>query len=61
MHTCVFAYLFEVAVLALLPVHHVVEDGDHDVPDLHLRNQRHSQEWADHPGDEVDLILSCRQ
>lgn len=55
----VTSYLFEVSVLALLPVHHVVEDGDHDVPHLHLRDQRHSQERADHSGDEVDLVLAC--
>lgn len=53
--------LFEVSVLALLPVHHVVEDRDHDVPNLHLRDERHSQERADHAGDEVDLILTCNQ
>lgn len=55
---CVVVYLFEVSILALLPVHHVMEDGNHDVSDLHLRDQRHSQERTDHPGDEMDLILT---
>ncbi len=61
LYTCVFVHLFEVPVLALLPVHHVVEDGDHDVSHLHLRNQRHSQERTDHTGDEMDLILTYNQ
>lgn len=54
----VLLYLFEVPVLALLPVHHVVENRDHDVSHLHLRDQRHSQERTNHPGNEVDLILT---
>ena len=49
--------LLEVAVLPLLPVHHVVEDGDHDVPDLRMRHQRHSQEGPHHSWDEVGLVL----
>ena len=56
---CVCVYLIEVPILALLPVHHVVEDRDHDVSYFHLRNQRHSQEWTDHPGNEMNLILTC--
>ena len=52
--------LFEVAILALFPVHHVMEDGDHNVPHFLLRYQRHSQEGANHPWDEVDLILTFR-
>lgn len=55
---CLCVYLFEVSILALLPVHHVVEDGNHDVPDLHLRDQCHSQKRANHSGDEVDLVLT---
>lgn len=52
------ANLFEVSVLALLPVHHVVEDWDHDVSDLRLRHQRDAQEWADHPGDEMSFVFA---
>lgn len=55
---CMFVYLFEVSILALLPVHHVVEDWDHDVSYFHLRDQRDSQERTDHTGDEMDLILT---
>ena len=52
--------LFEVPVLPLLPVHHVVEDRDHDVPDLPLRHQGHTQEGTYHTWDEVDLVLAWR-
>lgn len=51
--------LFEVAAPALLPVHHVVKDGDHHVPQVRLRHQRHLQERANHRWDEVQLVLSC--
>lgn len=53
--------LFEVAILALFPVHHVVEDGDHDVPDLTLRHQGHAQEGSNHSWDKVDLIFTWRK
>lgn len=52
-----FPHLLEVAVLALLPVHHIVEDGHHDVPHLLLRNQSDAQERTNHPRDEVQLVL----
>lgn len=48
----------KVAVLPLLPVHHVMEDGDHDIPNFALRHQRHSQEWTHHSRDKVGLILT---
>lgn len=51
--------LFEVAVFPLLPVHHVVENWDHDVPDLSLRHQGDTQEGTHHPGDEVRLVVTC--
>lgn len=54
------AHLFEVAAAPLLPVHHVVEDGDHDVPQVGLRHQSHLQEGADHRRDEVQLVLACK-
>lgn len=53
--------LFEIPVLPLFPVHHVMEDRDHDVPHLHLRNQSHAQERSDHSRDEVDLVFTCSQ
>lgn len=54
------AHLLEVAAAPLLPVHHVVEDGDHDVAQVRLRDQGHLQEGADQGGDEVQLVFSCR-
>lgn len=53
--------LFEIAAAPLLPVHHVVEDGDHDVPQVGLRHQRHLQEGADHCWDEVQLVLPLEE
>lgn len=53
--------LFEVAVLSLFPVHHIVEDGDHYISDFILRYERHTQKRADHSWYEVDLILTCSQ
>lgn len=50
--------LFEVAVFPLLPVHHVVENRDHDVPDLGLRHQGDAQEGTHHSGDEVRLVVT---
>jgi hypothetical protein len=37
-----------------------VEDRDHDVPDLPLRHQGHTQEGTYHTWDEVDLVLTWR-
>lgn len=51
-------YLFEVSAPPLLPVHHVMEDGNHDIPDLALRHERHSQERTHHSRDKVGLILT---
>lgn len=53
--------LFEVAILSLFPVHHIVEDGDHYISDFILRYKRHAQKWANHSWYEVDLILTCSQ
>ena len=52
-------YLFEVAAAPLLPVHHVVEDRDHDVAQVWLRDQGHLQEGADQGRDEMELVFSC--
>ena len=54
-------YLFEIATASLLPVHHVVEDGDHDIPQIGLRHQRHLQERTNHRRDEVQLVLPWRR
>lgn len=54
-------YLLEVAAASLLPVHHVMEDGNHDVPQIGLRHQRHLQERTNHSWDEAQLVLPCRR
>ncbi len=54
-------YLFEIATASLLPVHHVMEDGDHDIPQIRLRHQRHLQERTNHRRDEVQLVLPWRR
>lgn len=56
-----FVYLFEIATASLLPVHHVMEDRDHDIPQIGLRHQRHLQERTNHSRDEVQLVLPCRR
>lgn len=50
--------LFEVAVFPLLPVHHVMENWDHDVSDLGLRHQGDAQEGTHHSRDEVRLVVA---
>lgn len=52
------SHLFEVAVFPLLPVHHVVKDGNHDIPHFRLWDQCHTQEWANHSRNEVDLMFT---
>lgn len=54
-------YLFEISTASLLPIHHVMEDGDHDIPQIRLRHQRHLQEWTNHCWDEVQLVLPLRR
>ena len=54
-------YLFEIATASLLPIHHVMEDGDHDIPQIGLRHQRHLQEWTNHRWDEVQLVFPWRR
>ena len=53
------SHLFEVAVFPLLPVHHVVKDGNHDIPHFRLWDQCHTQERANHSRNEVDLMFTC--
>lgn len=38
---CVLAYLFKIAAPPLLPVHHVVKNRNHDIPEVWLRDQGH--------------------
>lgn len=52
-------HLFEVAVLSLLPVHHVMEDWDHDIPDFWLRNKCNTKKGANHSRNKVNLMLTC--
>lgn len=50
--------LLEVAVFPLLPVHHVVENWDHNISDLSLRHQGDAKERTHHSWDEVGLVVS---
>lgn len=52
------SYLFEVAIFPLLPVHHVMKDGNHDIPHFRLWDQCHTQKRTDHSRDEVDLMFT---
>lgn len=52
------SYLLEVAIFPLLPVHHVVKDGNHDIPHFWLWDQCHTQKRTDHSWDEVDLMFT---
>ena len=52
-------HLFEVAILSLLPVHHVMEDGDHDIPDFWLWNKCNTKKGANHSRNKVNLMLTC--
>lgn len=38
---CAPAYLFKIATASLLPVHHVVKNRDHDIPEVRLGDQGH--------------------
>lgn len=60
-HTHTRVDLFEVAVFPLLPVHHVMENRDHDVSDLGLGHQGDAQEGTHHSGDEVRLVVALSQ
>ena len=53
--------LFEVAILALFPVHHVMEDGDHHIAQVRLGHQCGLQEEPNHGRDEVQLVLFWRR
>lgn len=53
-------YLLKIATASLLPVHHVVENGDHDISQIRLRHQRHLQERPNHCWDEVQLMFTWR-
>lgn len=54
-------YLLKIATASLLPVHHVVENGDHDISQIRLRHQRHLQERPNHCWDEVQLMFTWRK
>lgn len=52
-------HLFEVAILSLLPVHHVVEDRDHDISDFWLWNKCNTEKGANHSRNKVNLMFTC--
>lgn len=52
-------HLFEVAILSLLPVHHVMEDGNHDIADFWLWDKCNTKKRANHPRNKVYLMLPC--
>lgn len=51
--------LFEIAIFPLLPVHHVMKNRDHDIPNFSLRHQSDAKKWTHHSWDEVGLVVSC--
>lgn len=51
-------HLLEVSIFPLLPIHHVVENWDHNISNLGLRHQRDAEERAHHSRDEVGLVVS---
>lgn len=57
-HCQVSSHLLEVAIFPLLPVHHVMEDGNHDVPHFWLWDQCHTQKRTNHPRNKVDLMFT---
>lgn len=57
-HYQVSSYLFEVAVFPLLPVHHVMKDGNHDIPHFWLWDQCHTQKRTNHSRNKVDLMFT---
>lgn len=52
------SYLLEVAVFPLLPVHHVMKDGNHDIPHFWLWDQCHAQKRTNHSRNKVDLMFT---
>lgn len=57
-HWRVLSYLFEVAIFSLLPVHHVMKDGNHDIPHFWLWDQCHTQKRTNHSRNKVDLMFT---
>lgn len=54
------SYLFEVAIFSLLPVHHVMKDGNHDIPYFWLWDQCHTQKRTNHSRNKVDLMFTWK-
>lgn len=50
--------LFEVAIFPLLPIHHVMENWDHNISNLRLRHQGDAKEGTHHSWDEVGLVVT---
>lgn len=57
MRSC-HSHLFEVAIFPLLPIHHVMENWDHDISNLSLRHQCDAKEGTHHSWDEVGLVVT---
>lgn len=57
-HCQVSSYLFEVAIFPLLPVHHVMKDGNHDISHFWLWDQCHAQKRTNHSRNKVDLMFT---
>lgn len=51
-------YLFKIAGPSLLPVHHVMKNRNHDIPEIWLWYQGHFQERANQGRDKMKLVLS---
>lgn len=51
-------YLFKIATPPLLPVHHIVENRNHDIAEIWLGYQGYFQEGADQGRDEMEFVLS---
>lgn len=55
------SHLFEVAIFPLLPIHHVMENWDHDISNLSLRHQCDTKEGTHHSWDKVGLVVTWSQ
>ena len=51
-------YLFKIAAPPLLPVHHIVENRNHDIAEIWLGYQGYFQEGANQGRNEMKLVLS---
>lgn len=52
------AYLFKVATPPLLPVHHIMKNRNHDIPEIWLGYQGHFQKGPNQGRDEMKFVFS---